>query len=349
MLNNLRLFATTIIVAVLAAGAANGAFWQWSHTSSTNSSVDPTINWREGMAPSSVNDSARAMMARAAEYRDDISGSVTTGGTATAYTATSNQGFDATPQMGQLFAFTMHATNGVAPTLAVDGGTAWPIQTATGVAVGAGVLIQDSPYSAKFNGSAWVLRNFYATSVTVPIGAMLPYTGSSAPNANFVLPSGQCISRTTYATYFAQVSTTFGSCDGITTFAVPDLRGQIPVALDNMGGSAASRLTNNVNGCGTAFTSIGVTCANGNESRTLTTAQIPAHSHGVTDPGHTHIYTRPDGAFLNPGAGGSATAPAPGQSTGSSTTGITIQNAGGGGAHATVMPVIGVTYILRVL
>jgi len=58
-------------------------------------------NWAEGQSPSSVNDSARAMMARAAEWRDDVSGTIATGGTSTAYTATSNQGFDTlAPQPG---------------------------------------------------------------------------------------------------------------------------------------------------------------------------------------------------------------------------------------------------------
>ena len=50
------------------------AFWKWSHTASSNATADSTINWAEGMAPSAVNNSARAMMARIAEWRDDISG-----------------------------------------------------------------------------------------------------------------------------------------------------------------------------------------------------------------------------------------------------------------------------------
>ena len=70
------------------------AFWKWSRTASSNATADSTINWAEGMAPSAVNDSARAMMARLAEWRDDVSGTITTGGTSTAYTVTSNQGFD---------------------------------------------------------------------------------------------------------------------------------------------------------------------------------------------------------------------------------------------------------------
>lgn len=36
---------------------------QWSTTAANNATADPSINWKEGQAPSTVNDSARAMMA----------------------------------------------------------------------------------------------------------------------------------------------------------------------------------------------------------------------------------------------------------------------------------------------
>lgn len=39
------------------------ALWQWSTTAADNATADPSINWQEGQAPSTVNDSARAMMA----------------------------------------------------------------------------------------------------------------------------------------------------------------------------------------------------------------------------------------------------------------------------------------------
>jgi len=37
----------------------------------SNATDDGSINWAEEQSPSSVNDSARAMMARLSEYRDD--------------------------------------------------------------------------------------------------------------------------------------------------------------------------------------------------------------------------------------------------------------------------------------
>ena len=73
--------------------------YTWSKTAPANATADATINWAEGQSPSSVNDSARATMAAVAKYRDDNSGSITTGGTSTAYTATSNQAFDTLAHM----------------------------------------------------------------------------------------------------------------------------------------------------------------------------------------------------------------------------------------------------------
>ena len=42
------------------------ALWQWSTTAANNANADPTIDWAEGQPPSTVNDSARAMMAAVA-------------------------------------------------------------------------------------------------------------------------------------------------------------------------------------------------------------------------------------------------------------------------------------------
>ena len=54
------------------------AWYNWSQTPAANATADSTINWQEGQAPSSINDSARAMMAATAKYRDDIAGAILT-------------------------------------------------------------------------------------------------------------------------------------------------------------------------------------------------------------------------------------------------------------------------------
>src|SRR5215831_2137901 len=178
------------------------SFWKWSRTASSNASADASINWAEGQAPSSVNDSARAMMAAAAKYRDDIAGAILTGGTSTAYTVASYQAFDTLAHLdGQMLAFTPHASNGAVVTLNVDGLGAKPLRAAPASELAAGVLIQGTPYVATYSNAdgAFYLRDFYGNPYNVPLGGMLEYTGTTAPNSAFVFPFGQAISRTTYA------------------------------------------------------------------------------------------------------------------------------------------------------
>ncbi len=330
----------------------------WSKTAGNNAGADGSINWAEGMAPSAINDSARAQMAREAEWRDDISGTITTGGTSTAYTVASNQVFDTLAHMsGAMIAFIPHATSGATVTLNVDGLGAKPLRSSPGVDLPAGVLVQGTPYTATFNNSdgAFYLRNFYVLPYVVPVGAMLDYTGASAPNSNFVLPCGQNISRTVYATYFGIVGTTYGAGDGSTTFGLPDLRGRTTFGKDDMGGSAASRIT--VAGGNFDGTVLGGT--GGAQNHTLTTNELPSHGHPVTitDPGHSHVISAPivNNSFLVNTASNvfalQAQSAGNTYSSNSASTGITAAaaNIGGNAAHPVLSPAIIVTKILRVI
>jgi microcystin-dependent protein len=250
-------------------------FYNWSRTAASNATADSTVNWAEGMAPSAVNDSGRAMMASTAAFRDDIAGAIATGGTSTAYTVTSYQVFDTLAHLnGQIIAFTPHTTNGATVTLNVDGLGAKPLRSAPSVELPAGVLVQGTPYVALYNSSdaAFYLQGFYSNPYSVPIGASIDYWGTTAPNSSFVLAYGQAISRSTYSTLFSLFSTTFGSGDGSTTFNVPDLRGRVVAGADAMGGVAASRLTDAVAG----MDSLGD--AGGAQSTTLVTANLPPYT-----------------------------------------------------------------------
>jgi microcystin-dependent protein len=58
----------------------------------------------------------------------------------------------------------------------------------------------------------------------VPAGAVQAFAMNSAPSG-WLAADGSAVSRTTYAALFSAIGTTYGSGDGSTTFAVPDLRG----------------------------------------------------------------------------------------------------------------------------
>lgn len=329
-------------------------FYLWSTTAASNATSDPTINWAEGMSPSSVNDSARAMAARLREWGNDISGSIVTAGASTAYTIASNQGFDTLAHLGgQMIAFVPHVTCGNPVTLNVDGTGAKPLRFAPGVELPSGALIQGTPYVATYNNSdgAFYLHGIAAAGVyAIPLGGMIPYVGTSAPNSSFALPYGQAVSRTTYATLFSLVGTTFGSGDGSTTFNLPDLRGRVVAGLDNMGGSAAGRIGTALSTDSGTINGTTVGSVGGSATHTQAGGEVGAHNHAITDPEHTH----PVPAFAIFGAGGSwqsggATNAGSAIATSSATTGITINNSSAPSAMAWLQPTIILPYILRVI
>lgn len=113
--------------------------------------------------------------------------------------------------------------------------------------------------------------NIPVTSVTGLVGAVTAYAGSSAP-AGFLLCDGAAVSRATYATLFSLIGTTYGSGDGSTTFNVPNLKGKFPIGL---------------NGADSDVDSLGET--GGAKTITLTTTELPAHTH--TGPSHFHTFS----------------------------------------------------------
>src|SRR5512139_3736646 len=76
----------------------------------------------------------------------------------------------------------------------------------------------------------------------LPAGVTVPYAGLTAPDG-WLFCYGQAVSRTTYATLFGILSTTYGSGDGVNTFNLPDIRGRVVAGQDDMGDSSANRLT----------------------------------------------------------------------------------------------------------
>jgi len=142
---------------------------------------------------------------------------------------------------------------------------------------------------------------------------------------------GRSLSRTTYAALFAVIGTAFGSVDG-NSFSLPDCRGRV---LGTLGQGAG--LTNRALGA-----SVGA------ETHTLTIGEMPSHNHGVTDPGHTHTYINntnnqnTDNAFASETAADDADLA---KTTGSSTTGITINNTGGDGAHNNMQPTLFIGHV----
>ncbi len=88
------------------------------------------------------------------------------------------------------------------------------------------------------------------------VGEIRMFAGNFAP-AGWMFCEGQLLPISEYETLFNLIGTTYGG-DGQSTFALPDLRGRVPIHMGN-----------------------GFTLAEtgGVETVTLTVSQIPAHSH----------------------------------------------------------------------
>jgi hypothetical protein len=149
----------------------------WSQTAADNATADSNVNWAEGMAPSAVNNSARAEMSSVAKYRDDTAGTLTTGGTSTAYTLTTNQVFASLAELdGNELTVKFNATNGAAATLAVDGLAAKAINGTSGSAITTGSLLANTIHRLTYDNanSCFVVNSVFPviinqiTAVTVP-------------------------------------------------------------------------------------------------------------------------------------------------------------------------------------
>lgn len=132
----------------------------------------------------------------------------------------------------------------------------------------------------------------------------------------------------------ADAATDFNAHKAMT---IPQLVGRSPIAA----GAAAGVTT--LKTLGTLY---------GAENDTLTSAQIPAHTHpnSLSDPTHVHF----SGNFFTqsgPGVGGGgAFGTNLSANIGASATGITITNAantGGGGSHNTIHPVVGLNAMVK--
>ena len=114
----------------------------------------------------------------------------------------------------------------------------------------------------------------------LPAGMLMPYAGSTEPTG-WVFCYGQTVnsvSNTAYARLWTAIGTTYGGASA-SSFILPDLRGRAVFGKDNMGGTAASRVTSGVSVItGTTLGAVG-----GSEA---------LHTHTHTQNAHLHrVYT----------------------------------------------------------
>ncbi|MDM7855482.1 phage tail protein [Cellulomonas alba] len=156
------------------------------------------------------------------------------------------------------------------------------------------------------------------------IGEIRMFAGTFAP-VGWAFCDGSLIPISQNDTLYALLGTTYGG-DGLSTFALPDLRGRVPIHQGQGPGLSARTIGERA----------------GTESVTLTTTQLPSHTHAVV-------------AALVPATTGSpagatwAATSAPSYTTGSTTNTMSpaaLAPAGGSQPHENRVPSLGVSFII---
>lgn len=173
------------------------------------------------------------------------------------------------------------------------------------------------------------------------IGEIKMFGGNFAPR-NFALTDGQLLAISQNTALFSLLGTTYGG-DGRTTFALPDLRGRVPMHA----------------GSGPGLTPRSLGEKSGVENVTLTAAQMPSHTHTATATTNSTLHAYSGAGTINIPAGHvladddndriySATAPDVTMSASaiSSITTVTVNNAGGNQAHDNMQPYAVINFII---
>lgn len=239
----------------------------WSTDAASNDVSDPPILWQEGQPASTVNNSAREVMAALAKWRVDNSGVLTAGrGAADLYGVATVQGFspDAIAQPHTL-AFNVSTANQGPVTLSLDSLPPVPLRRMGNIELAPGDLSPGIIYRVVRTASVYVI-----VSPTFAEPSKVDIFASSDVPAGWLLCDGRAVSRTAYAALFQRIGGRFGAGDGSTTFNVPDVRGRTIFGVD----SGAGRLTG-AGGLAGLLGSVG-----GLETVALTEAQLASHGHG---------------------------------------------------------------------
>jgi len=142
----------------------------WSVVASNNGTSDPLINWAEGQARASVNNSARGQMAAHAKNRNLLNGSIVTTGSPNAQQFLSGLTYTTIPtNLIVRLKIGGGLTNTAPVTLNMDGLGDTSIKTADGVDCKGGELVGDGYVDLLYNGTNWVFlygREFFWNAMT---------------------------------------------------------------------------------------------------------------------------------------------------------------------------------------
>lgn len=162
------------------------------------------------------------------------------------------------------------------------------------------------------------------------IGQLLLVCFNYAPQG-WMFCDGSLLPIAQYQALFSLLGTTYGG-NGTTTFALPDLRGRVPVGAKLSGGA-------------TPLTAYQMGETGGSEAVTLTTPEIPAHNHMVITNDSSESLNVSSNHYLGGGSRTTIYADQPG-STMLAPNAISV--AGGSQPHDNMQPYLGLNWIIAV-
>lgn len=303
--------------------------YAWSQTAADNAAADTEINWTEQQNPDTVNNSARAMMRRLAQFARDLAPTRASTGSANAFlvTAASNPTQYAD---GFMVAFRSNMNVTDVCTININGWGAKAFRPAVGREFRRNDIKIGTPITAYYDSASDSVlalgSGFYVNELFTELHSAAPYNSilsagfisiwptESIPNG-WLEANGAAISRATYPQLFTAYGTRYGIGDGVTSFNLPDYRGETLRGWDHGKGSDPDAAARTNRGDGTT----------GDVPGAKQASQIGQHAHGPGTIGGTtgndapdHTHTTPP--FGLPGSSGTTGGGGISQNSGTGTT-----------------------------
>ena len=191
-----------------------------------------------------------------------------------------------------------HLSGGNCISITGDGSSGNPYQIAP--------IVDPSPSNALSCGASGLLA-----INAVPAGSIIMWPSNVLPSG-WLVCQGQAVSRSTYASIFGVIGTTYGVGDGVTTFNLPNFQGRVPT------------------GVSTSDSSFYLAVAGGEKTHTLVTAEMPSHHHDTNRNLNAQNQSAAPGAYIIMGVGSWNTL-----------------DTGGDGAHNNLAPYLSVNFIIK--
>lgn len=209
-----------------------GSIYDWSVVPFDNQTADAEINWREGQLPSTINDSARVMMARLAEFLLDTQSILDLQGGGLSYTFNTKMRLNVYCKSLQFKVSPQQACVDK-PTLKLNNLAACPlVKLFKGklINLDAGDFLPDEIYTIsymedndKFRKGAWRVHNISKSSV--PSGVIYAFAGNSTKLDGWLLCDGQEVKVSEYEYLYNAIGDNWGRASRNGYFKLPNLQG----------------------------------------------------------------------------------------------------------------------------